>query len=277
MSDEGNVLDVKHSACKRYMAIQRSDTEVEVVDTEKLTSLKLGCRQKKGNCVLRGGVLWLRTNSPFSASTVRNRAPDPSLLASAGFDKDKSKAKDKDKDKDKDRTVPLQAESSNTARTLAIVTRFGIEIHRLPNRNSMRGEGVCKLLSTVKHAVQCFWHLPQHHVLVLATENGKELRPFQFQNGHHPTKLAKFTLESVPAQRDIVLAKLYDSIYCVHIESKAMQLRLYQIGREESQLTHVFRLSHKGSVGVSVLDNLLCVHHMDAKVSSLYDIHAQGK
>ena len=53
--DGGNVLDVKFSLDKRFLAIQRSSLEVEVVDLETTDQWPVRVRQKQGNQLLRGG------------------------------------------------------------------------------------------------------------------------------------------------------------------------------------------------------------------------------
>jgi hypothetical protein len=56
--DGGNVLDVKFSLDKRFLAIQRSSLEVQVVDLETTDSYTARIRQKQGNQLLRGGIIW---------------------------------------------------------------------------------------------------------------------------------------------------------------------------------------------------------------------------
>ncbi|KAH9255089.1 hypothetical protein BASA81_006848 [Batrachochytrium salamandrivorans] len=67
---DGTALDVKLSPCCRFVAVQRSDNEVEIIacggamvagvatNSEASTLVCNG----KGNVVLRGGVIWIRTN-----------------------------------------------------------------------------------------------------------------------------------------------------------------------------------------------------------------------
>ncbi|GBG28667.1 Mic1 domain-containing protein DDB_G0286707 [Hondaea fermentalgiana] len=232
----GPVLDVKFSPCKRFLAIQRNDTTIEVVDLVLATETRLTCRPKRGNLVLRGGVLWLQREAQVSKSTR------------------------------------LDAEAEDLP-CLCIVARSGLEVHRLPNTE--RGEDSCKLLGTIKHTIHCFWHLPEQQLLVLATGNGTEMRPYQFQSGHLPIKLAKFFLPKLPAARNLLLTKLYGSMYAIETLNASRRLNVYRLGRESSSRVRELELSSSGSVYLSIVDNLICVHNMEARFTSIYDILAE--
>mmetsp|Transcript_2428 Transcript_2428/g.3511 ORF Transcript_2428/g.3511 Transcript_2428/m.3511 type:complete len:857 (+) Transcript_2428:479-3049(+) len=224
----GNALDVKFSLCNKYLAIQRSDTTIEIVDLARATEIKLSCKTKRGNLVLRGGVLWLQKERHSDDATVQT--------------------------------------------CICLVTRFGLEVYRLPT--SDKGEQGCKLLGTVKHTIQCFWHLPEHHVLLLGAGTGQEMKPYQFQGGNLPIKLAKFSLSQIPEPRDVVLTKLYDSIYCLEVDVSSRSMYVYKLGRENSPLVKTLKLFASGSLGVSTVDNIICVHNMEGKFSCMYDILA---
>jgi hypothetical protein len=53
-------LDVKLSPCGRFVAIQRSDFEVQVLSAEKASEQHTIECPGKANAVLRGGVIWVR-------------------------------------------------------------------------------------------------------------------------------------------------------------------------------------------------------------------------
>eukprot|EP00941_MAST-03F_sp_MAST-3F-sp1_P000677 g677.t1 len=57
---EGPVLSVHFSSNKRFIAIQRSSTTVEIVDIFHRTELELSCRHKESNLLLRNGVAWCK-------------------------------------------------------------------------------------------------------------------------------------------------------------------------------------------------------------------------
>jgi hypothetical protein len=87
------------------------------------------------------------------------------------------------------------------------------------------GRASAKLVGTVKYTIRTFWYLASKQLLVLATGNGCEMRPYLL---HSPTpvKLAKFLLPNVPVQRDVVLVCLYSELYCTIIDNVGLQLRL---------------------------------------------------
>ena len=66
---------------------------------------------------------------------------------------------------------------------------------------------------------------------------------------------------------DIFVARLYESIYCIHVEAERQQLLLYQLFRDF--VVRKFALAIYSSRAVmSVSDNLLVVHALDSKVSA---------
>eukprot|EP00512_Aurantiochytrium_limacinum_P012034 CAMPEP_0171569352 /NCGR_PEP_ID=MMETSP0961-20121227/2299_1 /TAXON_ID=87120 /ORGANISM="Aurantiochytrium limacinum, Strain ATCCMYA-1381" /LENGTH=460 /DNA_ID=CAMNT_0012123637 /DNA_START=228 /DNA_END=1607 /DNA_ORIENTATION=+ len=245
----GPVLDVKFSLCKRFMAIQRNDTTIEVVDLLLATETRITCRPKRGNLVLRGGVFWLQRDSQGN-----NTGSSSMSLGSGGS------------------TGGTKFFDSEDLPTLCIVARCGLEVHRLPNTE--RGEETCKLVGTIKHAVHCFWYIADQQLVLLATGTGTELRPYQFQNGHLPIKLAKFSVAKVLSHRDMLVTKLYGSIYAIEVVQSTRKLQLYRLGRETSALVRELDLTLRGSVYLSIVDNLICVHNMEGKFTCIYDIQA---
>jgi len=230
----GVTLDVKFSPCKKFLAIQRSDVSIDIVDLVGSTETKVSCKTKRGNLILKGGVLWL----DMPSQRVENER--------------------------------------GSQLSLCIVTRFGLEIYKLPCFE--KGEANCKLAGKVKCSIQSFWSLLEHNVLLLqhpsASGDGIEMRPFQFQSSNIPTKLGKFTPTNVPGQRDVYLAKLYDSIYCVQIICATRTIHVYKLGRESTPLFKTLQLFATRNIGFSIVDHLICVHNMEGGFTSIYDVNA---
>ena len=118
-----NVLDVKLSnksssdtggRTPQFLAIQRNDTVVVVVNLETGSEWPIACRSKKGsaNSVLRSGIAWI---SP---------------------------------------------------RILLLVTRQSLEFHRVAP--------TYKLVNTIKHSIEFFWHLPSERMLLVGTGRARD-------------------------------------------------------------------------------------------------------
>jgi hypothetical protein len=58
--NSGDVITVRFSASKRFLAIQRSDIRVDIVDLLHKTELELNCRYKATNRLIRYGLIWAK-------------------------------------------------------------------------------------------------------------------------------------------------------------------------------------------------------------------------
>jgi hypothetical protein len=70
---------------------------------------------------------------------------------------------------------------------------------------------------------------------------------------------------------NLSVARLYDMIFCVHIETELEQVHLYQLFKDFVVRKYVLAVySRKAQVSVS--DNLLIVHALDSKVALIFDL-----
>ncbi|CAN1772829.1 Regulator of MON1-CCZ1 complex [Linum perenne] len=90
--------------------------------------------------------------------------------------------------------------------------------------------------------------------------------------------MAKSDASSKPilAAEDVFIVTVYGRIYCLQIDRIAMQLHLYRFYRDAVvQQGSLPMFSSK--IAVSVVDNVLLVHQVDARVTILYDIFADSR
>ncbi|CAN0927566.1 Regulator of MON1-CCZ1 complex [Linum grandiflorum] len=90
--------------------------------------------------------------------------------------------------------------------------------------------------------------------------------------------MAKSDASSRPilAAEDVFIVTVYGRIYCLQIDRVAMQLHLYRFYRDAVvQQGSLPMFSSK--IAVSVVDNVLLVHQVDARVTILYDIFADSR
>ena len=255
----GPVLDVKFSASGDYLAVQRSESTVHVVDLVSGREILLGCRSVSGNCILRGGIVWLdEPGYDGHDGTNYNRAAAPLNGQSAGGNAFSA-------------LIKRQTTTSPEPPALALATRFGLEVYRLPSRE--REERGCRLLSTIKHESSSMWHLPDSDLVCLATRNDqRSIVPLKLRGAAPPQRLPVIQLATPATQRDIVLVTLYREPYLLHLDKAASSMHVYRVRAQGSDLTHTYSLGAPGSYGISAVDNVLCVHNLDTRQSLLHDV-----
>lgn len=90
--------------------------------------------------------------------------------------------------------------------------------------------------------------------------------------------MAKSEANSKPvlAAEDVYIVTVYGRIYCLQLDKTAMQLHCYRFYRDaviqQGSLT-----VYSNKIAVSVVDNVLLVHQVDAKVVIIYDIFADSQ
>ena len=75
------------------------------------------------------------------------------------------------------------------------------------------------------------------------------------------------------SQRHVKLIKAYGRVYCCHVNIPASRLDLYRFFTDTISLQHSFELCST-DVDVSVVDNVIVVHHLDTGVALLFDVAA---
>ncbi|KAK4343730.1 hypothetical protein RND71_036824 [Anisodus tanguticus] len=90
--------------------------------------------------------------------------------------------------------------------------------------------------------------------------------------------MAKSEANSKPvlAAEDIYIITIYGRIYCLQLDKIAMQLHCYRFYRD-AVIQQGSLPVYSNKIAVSVVDNVLLVHQVDAKVVILYDIFADSQ
>lgn len=176
-----------------------------------------------------------------------------------------------------------------------IITNQGVEHYQITSEK--------RYVRAVKnHSIQSNWfvYCPMSGVLLLSSGPlGNNLQPFLFKN-HQLVKLTKFEVEITNppqparlclAERDVTPTKLYNQIVVLVLRhllktspqsgrdsSANAEILVYTLSKDAPpRKTHVLRLDVGGKLAVSVLDNLVVVHHQASKTSSLYDVNLPGE
>lgn len=163
---------------------------------------------------------------------------------------------------------------------IVIVKTSGLDLYSLQfEQNGL------KFVETKR--INVSWYVYTHESRLVLLASGmqcKTLTGFQFSAGGI-IRLPKFDVTMMKAevnkkpilcQEDVHIATMYGRIYCLQVDRVGMQLHLYRFYRDA--------VVHQGSlpiystkVAVSVVDNVLLVHQVDAKVVLLYDIFTDSR
>jgi len=131
------------------------------------------------------------------------------------------------------------------------------------------------------------WYVYTHESRLVLLASGmqcKNLIGFQFSAGGI-IRLPKFEAMVTKAEvnkkpvlgpEDVQIATMYGRIYCLQVDRVGMQLHLYRFYRDAVVHQGSFPI-YSTKVAINIVDNVLLVHQVDAKVVLLYDIFADSK
>ncbi|KAF8398535.1 hypothetical protein HHK36_017465 [Tetracentron sinense] len=131
------------------------------------------------------------------------------------------------------------------------------------------------------------WYVYTHESRMVLLASGmqcKTLTGFQLSSGG-VIRLPKFEMamakseaneKPVLAAEDVHILTVYGRIYCLQVDRVAMLLHSYRFYRDAVVQQGSLPI-YSSKIGVSVVDNVLLVHQVDAKVVILYDIFADSR
>lgn len=141
------------------------------------------------------------------------------------------------------------------------------------------------LVETKKLAVS--WYVYTHESRLILLASGMQCKTFHgFQlSSAGIIRLPKFEMvmakpeansKPVLASEDVYIVTVYGRIYCLQVDRVAMVLHSYRFYRDAIIQQGSLPI-YSSKVAVSVVDNVLLVHQVDAKVVILYDIFADSR
>ncbi|KAG2686885.1 hypothetical protein I3760_09G027200 [Carya illinoinensis] len=145
-----------------------------------------------------------------------------------------------------------------------------------------------KLLHLVEtRKLNVSWYVYTHESRLVLLASGMQCKTFNgFQLSsmgiirlpRFEMAMAKPEADSKPvlAAEDIFIITVYGRIYCVQVDRVAMLLHLYRFYRDAVVQQGSLPI-YSSRISVSVVDNVLLVHQVDAKVVILYDIFADSQ
>lgn len=131
------------------------------------------------------------------------------------------------------------------------------------------------------------WYVYTHESRLLLLASGMQCKTFNgFQlSSAGIIRLPKFDMvmakseansKPVLAAEDIFIITVYGRIYCLHVDRVARLLQSYRFYRDAVVQQGSFPI-YSSKVAVSVVDNVLLIHQVEAKVVILYDIFADSR
>lgn len=145
-----------------------------------------------------------------------------------------------------------------------------------------------KLLDLVEtRKLNVSWYVYTHESRLVLLASGMQCKTFTgFQlSSAGVVRLPKFEMamakseansKPVLAAEDIYIVTVYGRIYCLQIDRVAMLLHSYRFYRDAVVQQGSLPI-YSSKIAVSVVDNVLLVHQVDAKVVILYDIFADSR
>ncbi|KAJ6382325.1 hypothetical protein OIU77_030889 [Salix suchowensis] len=130
------------------------------------------------------------------------------------------------------------------------------------------------------------WYLYTHESRMVLLASGMQCNTFsgfQFSSAgivclpKFEMIMAKSEANSKPvlAAEDVYIATIYGRIYCLQIDRVAMLLHSYRF-YQDAVVQQGSLPIYSSQIAVSVVDNVLLIHQVDAKVVILYDIFANS-
>lgn len=176
---------------------------------------------------------------------------------------------------------------------VVLISTSGIEVYSC-SANKMS----FKLVKNYSMSISWAVFSPEDLILLVCAKGSNMLHPFMFKEGtpNAIMRLPKFEVEmGVPSasptaslrdtknatvmERDVVIMRLYGSHYVGVIRNtlqpgQGAEVLLYQISDDNSpaRLTHLLMMDISGRFTLSVVDDLIIVHHQAWKTSLLFDI-----
>ncbi|XP_031261911.1 regulator of MON1-CCZ1 complex isoform X2 [Pistacia vera] len=131
------------------------------------------------------------------------------------------------------------------------------------------------------------WYVYTHESRLVLLASGMQCRTFTgFQlSAAGVIRLPKFEMvmarpetnsKPVLAAEDVYIVTVYGRIYCLQVDRVAMLLHSYRFYRDAVVQQGSLPI-YSSKIAISVVDNVLLVHQVDAKVVILYDIFADSR
>ena len=243
VESHGKVENVRFSLNHRFAAVQRNDTELEFMDLLSNTSFTHLC--KGGGPKRRWRILSFHwTGTPVADFVVATTAGIEFYLVLP----EKSTLK----------LVKVMAHSvawvvySHVTRLILLATG--------PQDNLIHG---------IQIQSSSLVRIPKFEVVLAPPADDSPSSSRMRGIGH-----AKLRRSLLPGNLSVV--RLYDMIFCAHVETEKQQVHLYQLFKDFVVKKYALAV-YSRTAAISVSDNLLVVHAIDSKVALIFDLRINAQ
>jgi hypothetical protein len=172
---------------------------------------------------------------------------------------------------------------------IVIITTTHIELYQCNPHNLS-----FKLLKNYSLNISWAVYSPSEHMLIVCAKGGNYLHPFYFKSGVSMpiVRLPKIEIELGPSrdpkaslkERDVFVMNLYSVVYIAVIRTSLQggpgfgsEVLLYQQPQDgQAKLVNILVVDIPGRCTLSVVDNLVVVHHQASKTSMMFEIAFGG-
>ena len=171
---------------------------------------------------------------------------------------------------------------------VVVITTSTVELYQC-NPHTL----IFKNLKTYNISISWAIFSSSENILVVCSKGSNVLQSFYFRSGVSMPiiRLPKIEVElglsrdqkATLKERDVFIMNLYSTVYVSVIRSSSQgpgmgsEILLYQLSHDgQSKLTHILNVDIPGRCTLSVVDNLVVVHHQGSKTSMIYDVSFGG-
>ncbi|KAL6138208.1 hypothetical protein ACLB2K_063491 [Fragaria x ananassa] len=222
---EGPIVSIRYSLDLKFIAVQRSDQEIQFWDRGSGETFSQRCKSESESIL---GFFW--TDCPLC---------DIVFVKTSGLDLF---------------TYNLESKSLQLVETRKLNVSWYVYTHE--SRLVLLASGMqCKTFTGFQLSSAGIIHLPKFEMAMAKSEANNK---------------------PVLAAEDIFIVTVYGRIYSLQVDRIAMLLHCYRFYRDVVVQQGSLPI-YSPRVAVSVVDNVLLVHQVDAKVVILYDIYAESR
>ncbi|XP_028948376.1 uncharacterized protein [Malus domestica] len=222
---EGPILSIRYSLDAKFIAIQRSDNEIQFCDRGSGETFSQRCKLESESIL---GFFW--TDCPLC---------DIVFVKTSGLDLFACNSESK---------------SLQLVKTRKLNVSWYVYTHE--SRMVLLASGMqCKTFNGFQLSSAGIIRLPKFKMAMAKSEANNK---------------------PVLAAEDVFIVTVYGRIYCLQVDRIAMLLHFYRFYRDVVVQQGSLPI-YSSKVAVSVVDNVLLVHQVDAKVVILYDIFADSQ
>ena len=150
---------------------------------------------------------------------------------------------------------------------LIVVTTLTVELYQVEETGQLR------LLKYYNVDVNFYKYAARNKILLVASgTTSSNLWNFVFKEDL-VFRIPRFDLPfPIKTERQVLVSQIYSNVYIMVVDTANALLRMYLVTKDAVKPCVNLNLSSKAPVAVNVVDNMVAVHNLEAKVTFLFDL-----